>query len=56
MANILIVGCGDVGSRLALLFANDGHTVYGVRRSAHVLPNVTMLQADISQPFSLPNR
>ena len=54
MANILIVGCGDVGSRLALLLANDGHTVYGVRRSAHVLPNVTMLQADISQPFSLP--
>lgn len=54
MANVLIVGCGDVGSRLALLLANDGHNVYGVRRSAHVLPNVTMLQADISQPFSLP--
>lgn len=54
MANILIVGCGDVGSRLALLLANDGHNVYGVRRSAHILPNVTMLQADISQPFSLP--
>ena len=54
MANILIVGCGDVGSRLALLLANDGHNVFGVRRSAHSLPNVTMLQADISQPFSLP--
>jgi Trk K+ transport system NAD-binding subunit len=27
MANILIVGCGDVGSRLALLLANDGHNV-----------------------------
>jgi nucleoside-diphosphate-sugar epimerase len=53
MANILVVGCGDVGSRLALLLAHDGHCVYGVRRSAHAVAGVTMLQADVSQPFHL---
>ncbi len=54
MANILVIGCGDVGSRLALLLASDGHCVYGVRRSAHALTGVTMLQADVSQPLQLP--
>lgn len=53
MANILIVGCGDIGSRLAQKLAQAGHFVYGLRRSAHTLAGVTMLQADVSQPFTL---
>lgn len=53
MANILIIGCGDIGGRLATTLAQKGHQVYGVRRSAHALAGVTMRQADISRPFTL---
>ncbi|RZU47641.1 nucleoside-diphosphate-sugar epimerase [Fluviicoccus keumensis] len=53
MANVLIIGCGDTGGRLAVLLAGAGHGVTGVRRSAHALPGVTMLQADITRPFRL---
>ncbi|HEX5277684.1 MAG TPA: NAD-dependent epimerase/dehydratase family protein [Fluviicoccus sp.] len=53
MANVLIIGCGDTGGRLAVLLAQAGHAVTGVRRSAHALPGVTMVQADITRPFRL---
>lgn len=53
MANILIIGCGDIGSRLATTLAQQGHQVYGVRRSVQTLAGVTMMQADVSQPFTL---
>ncbi|MGR8933605.1 MAG: SDR family oxidoreductase [Gammaproteobacteria bacterium] len=32
MAKILIVGCGDIGTRLAQLLIKDGHQVTGLRR------------------------
>ena len=53
MAKILIAGCGDVGSRLATQLAQQGHEVIGLRRSPFVLPGVTALQGDLTQPDSL---
>ncbi len=53
MKNILIIGCGDIGSLLAKKLSLLGHQVYGIRRSEHVLEGVTMLQADVSRDFSL---
>ena len=48
MAQIVIVGCGDVGSRLAAQLQQAGHMVTGVRRSAAPLPvGVQALQADV---------
>ncbi len=53
MAKVLIVGCGDVGSRLARRLVAAGHEVYGLRRSAFSLPGVVALQGDVTQPLSL---
>ncbi|MGH8493195.1 MAG: SDR family oxidoreductase [Moraxellaceae bacterium] len=53
MAKVLIVGCGDVGSRLALRLVADGHGVYALRRSAAQLAGVHMLQGDVTEPASL---
>ncbi len=50
MAKILMIGLGDLGSRLALELAAQGHAVTGLRRSSTVLPGIAMLQADVSQP------
>jgi len=38
MARILIAGCGDVGSALGNILVAQGHTVWGLRRQADVLP------------------
>jgi nucleoside-diphosphate-sugar epimerase len=38
MARILIAGCGDVGTALALRLAADGHEVRGARRRPGALP------------------
>ena len=38
MSWILIAGCGDVGTALGLSLAEQGHEVFGARRSAHRLP------------------
>lgn len=35
---VVIAGCGDLGTRVGLLFAADGHRVIGIRRSAELLP------------------
>lgn len=53
MAKVLIVGCGDVGSRLAATLAGAGHEVHGVRRSAFTLPGITAWCGDVSEPASL---
>ena len=53
MANVLIIGCGDTGSRLAQILVQAGHAVTGVRRSQAAIPGVVMAQADITRPFRL---
>ena len=53
MANILIVGCGDLGSAIAGLCAKN-HTVTGVRRSQVPSINATnTIQADVTNIESL---
>lgn len=45
----LIIGCGDIGTRLGVLLVAAGWQVTGVRRQADVLPaSFTRLSADIS--------
>lgn len=53
MAKILIIGCGDVGGRLAVALAAAGHEVHGLRRSVVALPGVRPLQGDVTLPSSL---
>ncbi|MES2918827.1 MAG: SDR family oxidoreductase [Pseudomonadota bacterium] len=53
MAKVLIVGCGDVGSRLAVELAAAGHTVHGLRRQPFALPGVRMLAGDVTVPATL---
>lgn len=63
MAKILIVGLGDIGTRLAaaLLAENAGHEaahaagheVWGLRRSAVAVPGVRLIQADVTRPETL---
>jgi predicted dinucleotide-binding enzyme len=49
---VLISGCGYVGSALGLLLADEGHTVFGLRRNTPALPPVTRpIQADLSAPL-----
>jgi len=55
---VLIVGCGYVGLLLGKELARQGHTVFGLRRSARAetdLPaaGITPLCADITQPETL---
>ncbi|MEM5530420.1 SDR family oxidoreductase [Gammaproteobacteria bacterium AS21] len=51
--NILIAGCGDVGTATAKLLAKN-HRVYGLRRSTKTLANdITAIQADLSKPETL---
>lgn len=53
-ANILIVGCGDVGGLLATRLLAAGHRVTGLRRRVAALPaGVDALAADLTQPASL---
>ncbi|WP_268798838.1 SDR family oxidoreductase [Pseudomonas huanghezhanensis] len=45
---VLIAGCGDIGSRLALQLLPHGWTVYGLRRSIERLPeHVVGVSADL---------
>ena len=55
---VLIVGCGYVGLPLGKELARQGHTVFGLRRSALAeaemkAAGITPLHADITQPDSL---
>lgn len=52
--NVLIAGCGYVGSALAERLVTDGHRVWGLRRSPKRLPEgVHPVPADLSKPESL---
>jgi nucleoside-diphosphate-sugar epimerase len=56
MANILIAGCGYVGTALGMRLAAVGHTVWGLRRSAEGLPSgMHHLEADLTIPETLRN-
>jgi nucleoside-diphosphate-sugar epimerase len=54
MANILIAGCGYVGTALGLRLKAVGHTVWGIRRSAEGLPSgIGHVAADLTVPETL---
>lgn len=54
MARVLIVGCGDLGSAIAVLLHQAGHQVIGVRKSAQQLPlNMQTVQLDITSPTAV---
>jgi nucleoside-diphosphate-sugar epimerase len=54
MANILIAGCGYIGTALGSLLAAEGHTVWGLRRHPATLPSgIRPLQADLTSPDTL---
>lgn len=54
MAQILIAGCGYVGSALAALLRDAGHRVVGLKRSAGGLPEgVAALRADLADSASV---
>ena len=53
MRNILIIGCGDLGSRLGQQLSQQGHAVWGIRRNTARLPKgIQGISADIRQPFA----
>lgn len=53
---VLIAGCGDVGSVLAVSLLKDGHVVYELKRDTSSLPEgVLPVQADLTNPESLSN-
>ena len=50
MAKILIVGCGDIGTALALTLQEQGHEVTGLRRNPPEKKSViNYIKADVSQ-------
>ena len=53
MANILLIGCGDVGLRLANKLISIGHQLTIIKRSPLELAGATVITQDVSQPFSL---
>lgn len=54
MANILIAGCGYVGTALGSLLAAEGHTVWGLRRHPATLPSgIQPLEADLTSSETL---
>ena len=54
MANILVVGTGDIGGNLALTMAQDGHTVTGIRRSDKpVGEGIRVISADVADASTL---
>lgn len=54
MARILIVGAGDIGGHLAATLVNEGHQVWGLRRSDKAMADgVERIQADVADPETL---
>jgi nucleoside-diphosphate-sugar epimerase len=54
MAQVVIAGCGYVGSALAGLLTKDGHEVFGIRRDISGLgPDIRGIQGNLAQPKSL---
>ncbi|WP_290697308.1 SDR family oxidoreductase [Amphritea sp.] len=53
---ILIAGCGDIGSQLGLNLVKQKHQVFGLRRNINQLPpGIQGIAADLSQPDTLIN-
>lgn len=53
---ILIAGCGDVGTALSIQLSDQGHSVYGLRRSIKTLPDsITPIAADLYDTKTLKN-
>jgi nucleoside-diphosphate-sugar epimerase len=52
-ANILIVGCGDLGREIARLLVNDGMHITAVRRSDQAMQGCQLFQADVTKPETL---
>jgi nucleoside-diphosphate-sugar epimerase len=51
---VLVAGCGYVGSALAAMLVEDGHEVWGLRRTPQRLPpGVHPLAADLGDPATL---
>ncbi|SIS42120.1 SDR family oxidoreductase [Neptunomonas antarctica] len=51
---ILIAGCGDVGSALGIKLTEQGHYVYGLRRTINQLPDcIHAISADIADKGTL---
>jgi nucleoside-diphosphate-sugar epimerase len=49
MARILVVGAGDIGGNLARQLADQGHTVWGLRRTSKpIADNVMRITGDVS--------
>jgi nucleoside-diphosphate-sugar epimerase len=56
MADILIVGCGDIGTRLGRQLASQGHRVVGLKRHPPVGgEGIRYLKADIFEAAALKN-
>ncbi|WP_020679497.1 SDR family oxidoreductase [Marinobacterium rhizophilum] len=54
---ILIAGCGDVGSTLGLALQARGHNVFGLRRTINQLPaGIQGIAGDLADPASLQGR
>src|SRR5262245_2085871 len=54
ITNVLIAGCGYIGTALGARLAADGYTVWGLRRQARELPpGLHPVQADLTLPESL---
>jgi nucleoside-diphosphate-sugar epimerase len=54
MANVLIAGCGYVGTALGTRLTLDGHVVWGLRRHTDAVPpSIRPLAADLTVPETL---
>ncbi|TAL01009.1 MAG: SDR family NAD(P)-dependent oxidoreductase, partial [Porticoccaceae bacterium] len=55
MANLLLVGCGDLGAGLAARLVASGHRVTALKRTPPAAPlaGVTYRFADLTQPHTL---
>ncbi|WP_419812673.1 SDR family oxidoreductase [Bacterioplanoides sp.] len=54
MARILVVGAGDIGGHLAQKLVENGHDVWGLRRSDRAIADgVQLIQADVAEPETL---
>ncbi len=54
MAQVVIAGCGYVGNALAGMLMNEGHEVYGIRRSVDALvEGVKGIVGDVARPDAL---
>ncbi|MEX2549686.1 MAG: NAD-dependent epimerase/dehydratase family protein [Nitriliruptoraceae bacterium] len=50
--NLLLVGCGDLGTELGLRAVSAGHRVHGLRRHAELLPDDLLpIAADLDAPL-----